>query len=431
MNAPLTIAVFAGNSVGGTEKAALLFAMELVRRGHRILFVTPSGPATPCLLPVNVQRVDPPENALAWARWLADERVDVVHQHVPGYPMPTPIYEALQLMGKERPRLIETNVFGMLDDIEGRKWIDFYCFVSQASATQAFRRRGLPANEATLIDKTVVCNPLPPFVEDVVERRQAMRHELGLNANDVLVLRIGRASAKWNRDEVRVFQRARRQNNTLRLLLMEPPADIWHEVESGRWGEGILLHRVLTDFDRLVSIYTAGDVMLHMSAWGESFGYTIAEAMQAGMPLVTRTTPWGDNAQVELVDHGQTGFVCNSVEGAVKSLLLLASDSILRAEMGTAGKNRVAALSDLSRETDLLEEVLLHVARGESLYKVTERNGQLLAFCAMFPALERKVTELGQSGLRLAHAKGMFISTLRQIKTAIGACLRRMRLRAR
>jgi hypothetical protein len=200
------------------------------------------------------------------------------------------------------------------------------------------------------------------------------------------------------------------------MLLMAPREDIWREVESGLWGEGILLRPTLSDFDRLAAIYTAGDLMLHMADWGESYGYTIAEAMQLGLPLVTQSTPWGDNAQVELVEHGRTGFVCSTCRGAVDALLRLARDQKLCRQLGAAAVERIDSLSNPVRETDLLEEIIGHVAQGQPLKKVVERNRELLQFGSSFAKREKRVWEREAPGLRFACWKGACYGVYRKLR---------------
>jgi len=277
-----------------------------------------------------------------------------------------------------------------------------------------------------LVKSTVLFNPLAPLDPAIQarSRRQETREELGVKADELLVLRFGREGTKWCKDEVAVFQHARRRNPRLRMLLMEPREDIWNEVESGKWGEGIILRRALSDFDRVAAIYSAGDLMLHMSEFGESYGYTIAEAMQHGIPVVTRSTPWRDNAQVELVRHGTTGFVCSSREGALECLRRLAEDPALRAQFGAAGVERIACLSNLSHETDLLEEIICHVVQGEPLLKVAGRNRELLDFQAWFALREKRVWELDNPGPSPIYLKGLgylayraFRSRFSQIKS--------------
>lgn len=429
MEAKVNVAVWAGNGIGGTEKAAAIFAVELARRGHRVVFLGPEGPRDSVLLQGNVRRIAPPADAQGLAGLLRTERIDLIHQHVPGYVTTPQIYDTLRLMGDQRPRLIETNVFGLLEDPEGDKWVDFRCFVARASAVQAFQRSGRPLNEDALKKSTVLFNPLLPLdgATRARTRRAEVRSELGIQANEMLILRFGREGPKWTKDEVAVFQQARRRNPLLRMLLMEPRKDIWSEVEAGKWGEGILLRRAMSDFARLDAIYSAGDFMVHMSNFGESYGYTIAEAMQHGLPVVTLSTPWGDNSQVELVEHGRTGFVCNSRGGAIDCVLRLGEDSGLRTRLGTAAAERIASFSNPNYETDLLEEVIRRVVGGEPLQKVTERNDDLLNFKTLFAAREKQVREREVPRLGFSYLKGASYKAYRGLRKSIGRTIRALK----
>ena len=421
MTEKYTIAVWVGNGIGGTEKAAVLYAVELARRGHRTIFLCPPGPRDKTLKIGHVRQVDPPSHPATLADFLKAEQVDVVHQHVPGYPMPTPIYPALQLLGESRPHLIETNVFGRMEDPESDQWVDCRCFVSRASGVQAFQRSRRILNSAGLKSTTVLFNPLAEIdrVLPLQRHRAEIRSELGVQPEEIFILRLGRPGNKWNRNEVHVFQQARRQEPRLRMLLMEPPPDIWREVEAGQWGEGIILRPTLSDFEKISAIYTSGDLMLHMPDWGESYGYTIAEAMQQGLPLIVNSTPWGDNAQVELVEHGVTGFVCNSCEGAAHGLLELARSLELRRNFGTAAKERIRGLSDLSGEVDLLEEIMRHLVGDRPLQKMIARNRELLQFQTTFAARERRVLEQEVPGLKVAYLKGRCYQAYRGFRAKI------------
>ena len=182
MKSKFTVAVWSGNGIGGTTKAAVLFAVELARRGHRLLFLGPSGPRDQDLAQGNVPRINPPADAKALAEFLKTERVDVVHQHITNHAHANPVFAALRLLGDERPRLIETDVFGHAEDSESEKWIDFHCFVSRACAIQTFRRNGRALNDVALSKSTVLFNPLAPLdpTTQAKSRRQEIREELGV-----------------------------------------------------------------------------------------------------------------------------------------------------------------------------------------------------------------------------------------------------------
>jgi hypothetical protein len=83
--------------------------------------------------------------------------------------------------------------------------------------------------------------------------------------------------------------------------------------------------------------------MLHYARYGESFGYAIAEAALARLPVVVQATPWGDNAQAELIRDGETGFMVSDSGGARRALARLV------AEPGLGSALAQAAALDIER----------------------------------------------------------------------------------
>ena len=92
-------------------------------------------------------------------------------------------------------------------------------------------------------------------------------------------------------------------------------------------------------------VFEAADVVCQFSRWEEVFGWTIAEAMAHGKPMVT-TRVGGipelvrDHESGYLVDRGDTETMANKV-------LTLLNDASLRKHMGSKGKNIVQQKFDL------------------------------------------------------------------------------------
>ena len=87
--------------------------------------------------------------------------------------------------------------------------------------------------------------------------------------------------------------------------------------------------------------FRLADVFLFPSAM-EGFGFSVAEAMSAGVPVVA-----SDRGSIpELVAEGQSGFVCDpSVpDRFVERLLLLLGDPALREKFGAAARERADRL---------------------------------------------------------------------------------------
>jgi glycosyltransferase involved in cell wall biosynthesis len=389
----MRIAVWAGSGIGGTEKAATLFAIGLAKRGYQVDFLGPEGPRTSSFREngITVHGVDHDETKLL--HYMKTFRPNVVHQHVPGSPINNPIYKIWADLGSEKPHLIETNVFGKLEDPIGMQLVEHRTFISMASAVQAFQRAGKPITMEALQNHTPLYYPVETFPSPTVSNRTEFRKTLGITDDEILAVRIGQPSKKWKLWECQAFAQAKKHVPRLRLMLLEPPLWIWNEIQSGKFGEGILLRKATQDFAWLKDLYASADFMVHASDFGESFGYTIAEAMVSALPVIVRTTPWGDNAQVELIENGKSGYVCAGVGEMSRRMVDLATNIELRKLMGAQARERIGHLADFSRETDVLEAILQKVCETNQSPILKKRSEELLSFAKKFNTLEWNTSE--------------------------------------
>src|SRR5260370_35878059 len=214
--------------------------------------------------------------------YIEQARPHIIHQHVPGYPTTNPLYATLtQLPEQIRPKVIETNVFGRLEDSDSARMVDFRFVISAASATQAFRRAGIHPSTETLGRQTVLYYPVIRPDDSVStidpEIRRNLGAELNVKEDEILAVRIGRPGHKWAAWECDAHAIARRRSPELRLFLMEPPSWLAAEIGRRQHGDGIIVRKATSDFAWLEKLYASADLMIHASDWGESFGYTIAE----------------------------------------------------------------------------------------------------------------------------------------------------------
>ena len=260
-------------------------------------------------------------------------------------------------MGLDRPKLIETNVFGQLLDFQDVKHVDFRMFITLTSGMQAFKRTRIKDIIRDPGHYSVLYYPMPNSEGRTLSVTvNETRSQLGIDPTECLIIRIGRPGHKWTRWECEAFAIARKQNSLLRLYLMEPDRQIVDSISKGNYGDGIIVAEATSDQDYLTQLYKAADIMLHASRFGESFGYTIAEAMSASLPVIT-----GDPLGRQCADRAEimpTDFVCGSVGGMAAAILELGNDSALRKRMGNAGCKRIHEISSISTETDLLEEII-------------------------------------------------------------------------
>lgn len=361
----LKITVIAGNGISGTDKAALIYGAELSKKGHHVTAITNRiGPRSPDLIEAGVTIHDIPYETDAIKQHLEDFAPDIVHQHVPGYGDHRALYHALDQFVGKRPKVIETNVFGRLMDRHDKGHVSFRMFVSMASGCQAFRRPCIQPASPSIEKHTILSNPLSDYNPPTEEKRRLVRNDLGVAETDSLWIRLGRPAGKWTTWDCEAFASSRKRNSRLKLLLMEPPSSLAGQIKAGRYGDGIIIRPTSSDFAYLSDLYGSADGMLQATNFGESYGYTLAEAMQASLPIVTMSTPWGDNAQVQLVGHSENGYVCCSVPGMAEALLDITANRELYQRMANLAQPRISEISNRTRDVDLLEEIMIFVTSG-------------------------------------------------------------------
>ena len=94
-------------------------------------------------------------------------------------------------------------------------------------------------------------------------------------------------------------------------------------------------------------VYEAADVVCQFSRWEEVFGWTIAEAMAHGKPVVTTRV----GGVPELVRDYESGYLVDrgDTKAMSQKVLMLLNDASLRQHMGTNGKNIARQKFDLRK----------------------------------------------------------------------------------
>jgi len=412
----MRISCHSGSGLGGTQKAAWSYALGLANLGHEVAMVTDNGPmrhnfdasGTPNLRVVSVAREQDLEDFL-YSGWS-----QVAHIHVPGYAIKNAIYDIVERRGHRPFKVVETNVFGRIKDARADQHTDVRLFISMASGSQAMQRSRVRDLRELPLPHSVVYYPVyPPVAIDNAERK-SIRGSFGIGEDDLLVIRTGRPDArKWGSWETAAFARARAENPRLFFLQMEPPDELRRKIQGGQWGPGFICLDANHSQDWVGKLCQSGDIMLHAARFGESFGYSIAEGMAAGLPIVTLTTPWGDNAQVELVRHNETGFVCSTVEGLAQALLCLSYDEGLRRSLGAASRQRIKELANPEQEFQILSDICVEGTGAVSCQKRTE---EFAKFARRFCMLQRDTFENSSHFSWLVNSRGKLESGLREMR---------------
>ena len=127
-----------------------------------------------------------------------------------------------------------------------------------------------------------------------------------------------------------------------------------------------------SDHQELRRTVASLDVVLHTSSIGESFGYGIAEPMNFGKPVIANSTPWADQAQIELVRHGECGFIAGTAATMADAIRTLAGNSDMRAKFGHAAQQHIRVLSQPNESTDRLEGAIIAAVAGHDNPRVSE-----------------------------------------------------------
>ncbi len=132
--------------------------------------------------------------------------------------------------------------------------------------------------------------------------------------------------------------------------------------EARALGIGDRIH-VLGFRDDVPHLLGACDLLVHV-ARVEGFGYAVAEAMMAGLPVVAARV----SSLPEIVDDGVTGLLVSPDDDAAlaRAIDLYARDPERRARDGAAGRRKAITHFELERRTDELESIFEEEIRRSS-----------------------------------------------------------------
>jgi glycosyltransferase involved in cell wall biosynthesis len=353
--------------LGGTEKAAIRWALGLKQRGHTLTILALSdGPRRNEVemagLPLKIVSAD--SQLIAGA--LRDLTPEVVHAHAPGRPHVGDVLgKALSLLPQKIP-VVQTNVFGRLENPHENAWTDFRLFISWTSCVQAARRSFRRLDENFFRRASVTVYPLDPVEPFPADEITTFRKNLGVTEDDVLLGRLSRPEPnKWTNLALDAFRMAAQKNGKIKLLLREPPPLVAAALRQSPDADRFIILPATMAADELRLTLSALDVVLHTSIIGESFGYGIAEPMNLGKPVVTHSVPWCDQAQIELVRHGEGGFIASTTTAMNEAILRLAKDNRLRQSMGLQALKHIRQLADPEISVNRLEAILHAVVKNQ------------------------------------------------------------------
>lgn len=333
-------------SIGGTQRAAVNYALGMRRRGIEAAVLTYAGGgsreaalgAGGVELFVTAAGEDWRQAAAAALGW----RPEVVHIHRFGYPNRLET-ELLRVLKAEGARVVETNVFARYDWTEGGRLIDLHLLLNKwcLYKWRAWGGGAARAKAARVVPYAVDAETLHR-AGDV--ERSTIRRELGVPEGRFLFGRVGQpARDKWSAETLTAFSAVVGRGEDIGLLLVGAPDELLAGIGAlpPQVRARIVTRTPTSDDRQLAGYFSAMDGFLHTARIGESFGMVLCEAMACGVPVITLSTPLKDNGQLEVVGHRKGGLVALSAGALPAAMLELMGDEGLRHEVLHDGKDWV------------------------------------------------------------------------------------------
>lgn len=265
-----------------------------------------------------------------------------------------------QLRGPHAPRLIPRrgSEFPLKDKLIYRlvygRAVDRVIVNSHATLRTMLSRTPWFSREKAV----VIHNGIDTSVYDELSRgrdelRAALRQDLGISASARVIVLVGELNERKGQQYIidAVPQIVARHSDAHFLFVGE--GDARSRLESAILDSGAADHMTLAGFRTdIPDILLASDILL-LPSRVEGFGYVLAEAMAARLPVVA-----SDASSIpEIVEDGATGFLhpvgdTSAIASAIGRLL---DDPAAAATMGERGYARVKARFDIERMIDEVE----------------------------------------------------------------------------
>lgn len=319
-------------TIGLKNAGADVAVLSRLARGTRERYLAEAG--VPVFGPADAAS-DSLESLLRW-------KPDIVHIHRLGS---RDDHETMlmQAFRRSNARIVETNVFGLNDTGPGGRLVDVHCHLSHWALLKWLRHKANRERVSTILPNAVDVDAFGPIG---AQERSRVRGELGVPPTRFLYGRIGQPhAAKWSPDLFTIFKQACGRGADVGLLLVGAPEGYRTAARelAPDVRDRIIFIEPVADDEALNRYFGALDAFLHLSRIGESFGMVLCEAMLCEIPIITLSTPFRDNSQLEVVVHGEGGLVAADLDGMCEAMQRLEADPPGRSEMGRRGRNGVIA----------------------------------------------------------------------------------------
>jgi len=206
-------------------------------------------------------------------------------------------------------------------------------------ARESMRARGVPDDRISVVANTIDVGRFGRETDELATRRDALRADAGVAAEDVAVLSVARLAPEKGLD---TLVRAVASAGDKRLVLLLAGSGPERERLAALAAELGVRLMLLPDipWERVVERYVLADVFALLSRH-EPWGVVVNEAAACGLPLVLSDRV---GAAFDLLEEGRNGRLVPAGDAAAAgdALRELAADPELRRAMGAASREIVA-----------------------------------------------------------------------------------------
>ena len=306
----------------------------------------------------------------AFKNLLDTERYDIVHTHTPN--ASAIVRLACRKLRKKGTRVFYTaHGFHFYTGAPMKNWLIYYPverFLSRwtdvlitISQEDLKRAKTFHAKKVAFVHG-VGLDTARFDLQWTAEEKWAKRQELGVGADDVMLLSVGELRQLKNH-EIVIRALAKLKNPRLRYVicgegpLREHLSELARELDVADQVSLLGIRRDIAQLNQVAD-------MLLMPSFREGLPVALMEAMAARNPQICSA----DRGSVDLIVDGQGGAVCpaTGMDDFAKAIAKLAADKLARERMGEYNRARVEAFQ-VDRVLDELREIYgLNGARGES-----------------------------------------------------------------
>ncbi len=141
----------------------------------------------------------------------------------------------------------------------------------------------------------------------------------------------------------------------------------------------------------LRQLYQCMDVFLHAANQGETFGMVLAEAMLCGIPVVSLSSPYRDNSQLEVLNYGRGGMSVRNASHMTDAILFLMQNPQKAKQLGSAGRKSI--IDNYSKDvlSIKIQRIINAVLASKKLKDEREVNKSSISYKEAWSEIKRQL----------------------------------------